>query len=774
VTDTAFDALVAALRRAGDYNRGDQEPPAAILWPDGERQWEGVIPRLRSVLPVLTLGPYNPDAHTGSSYWIRYALSERPTGENGSAPPIVYLPGVSRAELRAVEESPREMQPLAELQYRGTLWNQRNGRDWTIAAFLQSDDGGLGIEVGADAATRDALQRTLITLLDESVDRLRAEAPLRSSFLDSLLHPDEVRNLLQWLSDPAGYRTSLDTSAWSAFRGLARAKYRFDPEGDGPITAARLLGERDGAWEVVWRRFAEAPAGYPGIPAALRRAKPQSALPLFSHTDSWPQENEAAEESLRAELLSLDNALPSDARTAIHRLEEEHGPRRNTVWAALGDTPLAEALEALGALAAATESPIAGPTPTAIADAYAEWGWRADAALIDALRAVETAGGDDVAAVKAAAGALYRPWLESGASTLQSAVLTSSPTRDSYPAGPLPAQKDGTCILFVDGLRMDAARRLAASLETRGFPCDMSWRFAALPTVTPTAKPAISPVADAFESGPGLDCQVRGAGRRVTVDVLRRTLTDAGWQVLRGDETGNPLGRGWTEAGAIDAYGHEHGWKVAIHLAGEIRAVEGRVAQLLDAGWERIQVVTDHGWLLLPGGLPKAQLPESATEIRKGRCARLKPMAQTNERVVPWYWNPTVEIAIASGICCYEAGREYEHGGISPQECVTPVLMVTRPGSQIEPTATITTITWKGLRCVVTLEGASLDLTVDLRIKPADASSSLAEVTKSPRPDGTVSLLVPDDSHEGSAAMVVLLAPDGTILAQAPTVIGGE
>ena len=67
--------------------------------------------------------------------------------------PIVYLPGISRQELRAIEECPRWLQPLAGLQYRGVLWTHKNGRDWTIAGFLQSADGGLGIPVAADSAT---------------------------------------------------------------------------------------------------------------------------------------------------------------------------------------------------------------------------------------------------------------------------------------------------------------------------------------------------------------------------------------------------------------------------------------------------------------------------------------------------------------------------------------------------------------------------------------------------------------------------------------------
>jgi len=38
--------------------------------------------------------------------------------------PIIYLPGISRATLRATEECPPELKPLAELQYRGVFWSQ--------------------------------------------------------------------------------------------------------------------------------------------------------------------------------------------------------------------------------------------------------------------------------------------------------------------------------------------------------------------------------------------------------------------------------------------------------------------------------------------------------------------------------------------------------------------------------------------------------------------------------------------------------------------------
>ena len=42
--------------------------------------------------------------------------------------PVIYLPGVSRQDLRAVETCPDHLKPIVELQYRGVIWSQINAR----------------------------------------------------------------------------------------------------------------------------------------------------------------------------------------------------------------------------------------------------------------------------------------------------------------------------------------------------------------------------------------------------------------------------------------------------------------------------------------------------------------------------------------------------------------------------------------------------------------------------------------------------------------------
>ena len=62
---------------------------------------------------------------------------------------------------------------------------------------------------------------------------------------------------------------------------------------------------------------------------------------------------------------------------------------------------------------------------------------------------------------------------------------------------------------------------------------------------------------------PSLTPVVKATGATSTVATLRKLLEGAGYQILTGDALGDPSGMAWTELGAIDQYGHEHGWKVA-------------------------------------------------------------------------------------------------------------------------------------------------------------------------------------------------------------------
>jgi len=778
IQSTVFEALLTSLLAASHYDRNDQAAPVVVLWTDRDEQWRPLLPRLRAALPqLLTLGDYDPATKAGPAIWLRpmiaRALPEADWPEKDV--PILYLPGAGRQHLRAIEECPKGLQPLAELQYRGAFWTQTNGKDWTVAAFLGSAHGGLGLDLAGDTATADALRNALPELIDQPLAPLRGKR-LDAEFLNELLIKDPEREMLRWLDNPDGMRAHWDSSRWNAFRALAIAHYGFDPERDGALVGGEYLGYQQGAWGAVWARFAEAPEHYAALPELLRRATPSSPQTALFRSPAWPRDNETAESDLRTALVELRTGTPANCRTRVRELEEEHAERRRWVWADLGQSPLAAALEHLAILAELSAVPIAGNDPTALAAAYSAGGWRVDAAALDAIAAVEKP--DDVIAVHTAIRAIYRPWLEDAAERFQQAAAAQPLPRK--PAGESVAPGvQGCCILFADGLRFDVGQKLRVALEAGGLRVSGDWRFAALPSATPTAKPAASPIGPLL-GPPGapadfLPSVLAGeyAGRALTIEIFRKLLEGHGYEVLRGDEVGAGAGMGWCEYGHLDSYGHDQGWRLAKRIEEEVRGLALRVRALLEAGWKEVLVVTDHGWLLLPGSLPKQELPSFLTESRWGRCATLKKDAEAKGTVVPWYWSDAVRIALPSGISCYKAGTEYSHGGMSLQECVVPVLTISRAAAGAS-TVTIHSVKWRGLRCQVRVSKDAANLTADVRTSTNDPATSLLEAPKTIPESGMVSLPVIDDDKVGAAAVVVVLDGNGVVLAKLATAVGGE
>lgn len=511
----------------------------------------------------------------------------------------------------------------------------------------------------------------------------------------------------------------------------------------------------------------EAPEQYPSIPALLDRAEPRQR-DLFYVNESWPGACEREEADLRTALLGLENSAAHTAIGKVSALEEHHGPRRGWVWARLGKAPLARALAALDRMATLSKQPTGGATPDEIAGRWADSGWQVDAAALEALASVESS--EDVKAVRAAIRAIYLPWLEGAAEQLQTLARQDKLGASS----PLGSLQPGTCVLFADGLRLDVGRLLESKLKGLGLNVVFGWRWAPLPTVTSTAKPAVSPVVSKVCAGRPADFEtsVASEGRALTAERFRRLLEDDGITPLSSDALGDPLGRAWTEAGSLDRYGHDQGWKLARRVSEEVKELAGRIKALLEAGWKEIRVVTDHGWLLVPGELPKVQLPSVLTESRWGRCATLREAVESNLLRVPWHWKPTFWVALAPKVSTFYKGMEYAHGGLSVQECVTPVLTVTSGAPKAK--GKIVSVKWTGLKCRVSVTTAAEGSTLDLRTKANDPATSVVKSgsKKTFGGDAEISLFA-DDEHAGTAVSVVLIAGDGTVVTKGSTTVGG-
>ncbi len=773
---TPLEAVRELLVRAGHYGPGTVVAPAAILWTDADGQWQPLVSQLRPLMPeLLTLGDYCPAEKTGPAIWLRCVI-ERMLPEvklPDNAIPIIYLPNISRQLLRSGEECPESLDPLVELQYRGTVWTQRNGRDWTVEAFLVSEDG-LGLDIARDKRTRSAMLWALSQLAITPVSQLQGRR-LEAEDFDKLMVTDTPRDLLLWLSDPVRTRDKWDNDKWAAFCSRCKAEYRFDPEAEGDIVAGEKLGlYHTEAWKSLWDRYTEAPGIYPGIPELLRRAKPSSTL-IFNK-EPWPDENEKLEDSLRKSLLELEGLSSTEARHKVERLEKEHGSRREWIWTRIGQSPLVEALEHLVVLATVTSRGLGGDSPKKMANTYMEGGYLADDAVLRAISSVKTS--NDVRAVAVAVRSMYLPWLDDAARHFQQ-VVREFPLPNAIGSKQAPIIADsGQCLLFVDGLRFDVARRLVAMGEERHLQVNVNYRWAGLPTVTATAKPAVSPIAGKLVGDlPGEDFapEVAETNLSLTTDRFRKLLTEGGYQVLTAMETGDPGdpdARGWTQLGEFDKLGHALQSKLAARIDEQVELVLDRIQDLLVAGWRQVRVVTDHGWILVPGGFPAVQLPKYLTESRWPRCAAIKPGAHTDAPIASWHWNPSQQFAFAPGAYCFLKGNEYVHGGVSLQECLIPDLIIS--STKLASTAvSINEIQWFRLRCRIVVEAEGTDVTADLRTKPNSADSSIT-TPKQIDSTGRVGLFVEDDSLEGTMVSLVLLDSSGRVLAKRATTVGGE
>ncbi|MCX5784606.1 MAG: BREX-1 system phosphatase PglZ type B [Elusimicrobia bacterium] len=771
---TLIEALQKSLSNAGRNAPGEVQP-VAILWPDADGQWQPLVEQLRRTMPeLLVYGAYTPEQRQGPAIWLR-CIIERALAAPALPEkriPIVYMPKITRQILRAVDECPESLRPLVELQYRGVTWCQRNGRDWTVEAFLVSEESGLGLDVAKDDSTRRAMRGSLPQLAVTSLLRLRGKR-LEAEDFDKLMVEDTPRNLLEWLSEPREARERWDHARWTAFCSRCKAEYGFDPERDGEIVAGEKLGLLEDAWTGVWDRFVEAPSLYPGIPSLLRKAKP--AILTFKK-ETWPDENDTAENNLREALCEFTNLPPAEARTTLTKLEIEHAPRRQWVWTQLGMSPLAKSLEYLTTLSERTVSSLGGDSPKTMADLYAQGAYLADDSVLRALAEVRSA--EDWRAVSAVIHAIYMPWLQDAAEHFQKLVAANPlPTHDNQTDEII--AESGTCILFVDGLRFDLGVRLSQLSQEHKLRITQNRRWAALPTVTATAKPAVSPIHKkivghrlAADFAP----EIQDAGQPLISSRFKDMVIGMGFQWLSETEIGKPFNadaKAWTEYGEFDKLGHTMQAKLATQVSNHLELLINRIDSLIDAGWKQVRVVTDHGWLMVPSGLPSMVLPKYLVESRWSRCATIKPEAHVPTPMSHWYWNTSEVFAYASGAHCFGNGIQYAHGGISIQECLLPDLIFQGDAAVPDSVSRIVDVQWVKMRCRVVVEPFTAGMTVDIRTKASDAASSLA----SPKPvdsDGRAGLLIEDDTIEGTTASVVLLDVSGRVMAKRPTIIGGE
>jgi hypothetical protein len=557
---------------------------------------------------------------------------------------------------------------------------------------------------------------------------------------------------------------------WASFRAICRDTYGCDPEKDGELAAAEKLAAGKGAWEAVWKRYCEAAPSYVGVEDIMAKVTPPD---LFAVHEGYLAINDQRENDLRVGLEAMEKLPFDQARKRLLELAAQEEPRAGWVWAGLKRAPLAEAIVYLRILVEKQAEFSGGHDWTAMALGYTGKGWEVDVAALHAVSLARKPA--DLLAIESALRGVYLPWLEKLAHAAQAQAVTY-PNRDAQTARSLTPAK-GTVFVFVDGLRFDLGKLLAAELMSAGLKVALGYEWAALPTVTATAKPAWKPLSGSL-GGAGSKGEFEPAeistGTPLTTARFRVMISSLGFDYIAPDAVGDPERCAWTEIGAFDSHGHAEGKKLAWRVEEQLSEVKHRIKQLLAAGWSHIHVLTDHGWLLMPGGLPKIDLPRHLTQSKWGRCATPQEGAKHNFPETPWFWDSSLPIVLAPGIGCFIAGQEYSHGGLTLQEALLPVLDITATAVPAAQKSELISAKWKGLRLAATIKRGD-GLLVDLRAKAADPTSSMLAVDHRGRPvpvGGEIAVLVEKDDLIGSPVLLVLTTTAGNVVFKHTLTIG--
>jgi hypothetical protein len=336
------------------------------------------------------------------------------------------------------------------------------------------------------------------------------------------------------------------------------------------------------------------------------------------------------------------------------------------------------------------------------------------------------------------------------------------------------AEETESFVLFVDAFRYELAEEFCKRrLAKYKWSVSLQASWSAIPSLTSTAKPHVSPIAPAVSTQSGISefrPHLRD-GKDLLTPVFREALKAADFRLVTRANDIQGIGRYWQEIGDIDTKGHEEQADIVKRIEELFDQVQEAVDVAFERGIKRVKIVTDHGWLLLPGGLPKTELHAGLTETRWGRCALIKDGASTDLLHLPWRWNPSVYIAYAPGISFFKANVEYAHGGISLHECLVPTLIVENQ-DELFVEAELKMVKWVNLKCTIQTSIVPDGYSVDIRTKYSDPKTSIV-LSKSKALKGNTATLMVDDRAESQAATIVLLDESERIIDKKPTTVGG-
>lgn len=748
--------IISALKRSIEYNPSDQQPFRCLLFFDPEQEWQAIIPLIRKYWPgkVFQLGAYKPELYQGPALWIKSFANT----QDGNVP-IIYLPGIDYLTLYKSEAKANHnytqsqyVAPLKEYLYTGAFFAAPQLYCWSVPAFLKDKKNGLGLHLSNSKDTEKAAISALPTLWDLKKEDL--PAIIKASDLHDLQFRNMAQLLLNWLSDPEGTIENFSKNELADFKDICQNRFGFTPDTNATLRAAELLGRQQAEWKSVWAMFAQNPRKYPTLTELLKKAMPPAAGSVPQET--WPQVNEQQEKKLASIIGQLSGVSIRQALDQLQKANLEHQPRTQWVWAELGLAPLACSLVIAIELIGKLETAVSGYDLETASNFYLTQGVQIDH-LAGNLWAHCQEHSYASEAITKLLKSFYQPWLEKCALKFQE--LTGKDYSSFYQAPTL----QSSTVFFVDALRYDWAIELMQILQKKGFQVTLSHHFSALPSLTPTAKPHVSPLTEKISMDSTADefyPQLVNSGKMLNTSNFRNALAETGFKFFLQPSVPEVGLKSWYETGRIDEEGHHNGTALPARKKEILNWIAMRIVELSEKGHYDIEIVTDHGWLWLPSELPKTEQARNLSIDLWGRVALLKDGVKSSFTEAPWRWNKSTFMVYAPGISVFKNGVTYSHGGISQQECIVPRLLVKANIKAAD--LHIVDVKWNNLVCTIKVSQTNQDYKVDIRTNGLDAGTSVAEkLSNLKRSPATV--IVKEESI-GELVEVVIIASDGSVI----------
>lgn len=371
----------------------------------------------------------------------------------------------------------------------------------------------------------------------------------------------------------------------------------------------------------------------------------------------------------------------------------------------------AEAAARLQAALAECDPPTGG-SPEDFLVWYADVGWRVDRAhrrMELARTELRTFG--EIEDALGAARAAYSRWLDRLLSGFTETVVGSAlDTGDMLRQGEVHdrfvADAEGvTLYVWVDALRYELGLELADALRASTDRVDVHAAVAAAPTITQVGMANLLPGAAtglrlALEgdhikvSVGGVDantvperCSLLRARHGSIADLALNDASQSGEKALK--EAVRGAGLILLRSQEVDAAGESGLLSVAwAHFDTTVNLLAGVVARLAQCGVSRVVVSADHGFIALGRDLGSdrtVDAPEGTRGTTKrrvfiGRGGTPNP-ATVRVPLAACGITGDLDLVVPKGLAVFRAGggRQFFHGGLSPQELVVPVIVAELP-----------------------------------------------------------------------------------------------